>query len=138
MLRSATSEDVTSVLGLWEAAGVPSGVSDTREGLLCLLGADPRALLLADADRVVIGSLIAAWDGWRGSFYRLVVHPDRRREGLATALLHEGERNLRGRGAVRLTAIVADDDPAAVEFWAAAGYQRQPGRARFIRIVDRR
>ena len=35
----------------------------------------------------MVGSLIAAWDGWRGSFYRLAVHPERRRQRIATALL---------------------------------------------------
>jgi predicted MFS family arabinose efflux permease len=38
-----------------------------------LLNADPEALLVAEVDGVVVGSLIAAWDGWRGSFYRLAV-----------------------------------------------------------------
>jgi hypothetical protein len=40
----------------------------------------------AEADGVVIGSLIAAWSGWRGSFYKLVVHPDRRRQILLSRL----------------------------------------------------
>jgi ribosomal protein S18 acetylase RimI-like enzyme len=84
----------------------------------------------------VIGSLIAAWDGWRGSFYRLAVHPVWRRQGIATALLRESEHRLRERGAARLTAIVADHDPAAIGFWQAAGYQRQQRRARFVRHVE--
>lgn len=84
----------------------------------------------------MIGSLIATWDGWRGSFYRLAVHPDRRRQGIATALLREGERRLRARGAIRLTAIVADDDPVAIGFWQAAGYARQCDRVRFVRLAQ--
>ena len=88
------------------------------------------------ARTAVVGSLIAAWDGWRGSFYRLAVHPDRRRQGIATALLRQGERRLRARGALRLTAIVADDDSAAMSFWRAAGYARQRNRARFIRLAE--
>jgi ribosomal protein S18 acetylase RimI-like enzyme len=134
-LRSATEEDVASVLGLWETVGGPASVSDTHEGLSRLLSTDPDALLLAELEGVVVGSLIAAWDGWRGSFYKLVVHSDHRRQGLATGLLREGERRLRERGAVRLTAIVADDDPAAMAFWRAAGYEQQAHRARFIRHI---
>ena len=134
-LRTATEDDIASVLSLWETAGNEASVSDTRDGLSHLLARDRDALLLAEAGDAVVGTLIAAWDGWRGSFYKLVVHTDHRRRGLATELLREGERQLRARGAVRLTAIVADDDPVAIGFWQNAGYERQRHRRRFVRHV---
>ncbi len=135
-IRSAIEEDVQSVLDLWAAAGSPPSVTDSLDGLTRLLASDPQALLVAELDGVLTGSLIAAWDGWRGSFYRLAVSPEHRRKGLATMLLREGEWRLRERGAVRLTAIVADDDPTAMSFWQAAGYERQRQRARFVRPPD--
>jgi ribosomal protein S18 acetylase RimI-like enzyme len=81
----------------------------------------------------VVGSLIAAWNGWRGSFYRLAVHPEHRRNGLATRLVREGEKRLRDRGAVRLDAIVAADEVGAMSFWRAVGYEHQGDRSRFVR-----
>jgi ribosomal protein S18 acetylase RimI-like enzyme len=135
-IRSAIEEDVQSVLDLWAAASSPPSVTDSLDGLTRLLAADPRALLVAELDGVLTGSLIAAWDGWRGSFYRLAVSPEHRRKGLATMLLREGERRLRERGAVRLSAIVANDDSTAMSFWLAAGYEPQQHRARFVRPPD--
>ncbi len=132
-IRDATESDLEPVLHLWATEGVPPGVSDTREALVGLMATDRRALIVAEADGVLVGSLIAAWDGWRGCFYRLAVHPGSRRLGIAAALLREGERRLRGRGAVRLTAIVRQEEPGAMGFWKAAGYLRQPGRTRFVR-----
>jgi ribosomal protein S18 acetylase RimI-like enzyme len=134
--RSATLEDIPAVLALWRAADGPTSVTDTPEGLARLLRSDPEALLIADCGGVPIASLIALFDGWRGNFYKLAVRPERRREGIASALLREGERRLRGLGAQRLSALVADEDARAVEFWLAAGYQREPGRARFIRHLE--
>ncbi len=146
-IRSATQADIPAVLALWRAARSPAGVEDAREHVLRLLAIDPDALRLAvtAAERPraggpqasVVGSLIATWDGWRGSFYRLAVHPEQRRRGVAWALLADGERHLREHGALRLTAIVADDEPAAIGFWTAAGYERQEHRARFVRQLQR-
>jgi ribosomal protein S18 acetylase RimI-like enzyme len=135
-IRSAAEQDIEQVLLLWEAAGSAPSVTDSEAGLRALLAFDPCALLVADAGGVLVGSLIAAWDGWRASFYRLAVDPGRRREGIATALLHEGERRLQARGAIRLTAIVTGHDVAASGFWQAAGYTRQPDQARFVRHAE--
>jgi len=135
-IRSASEREIEPVLSLWEAAGGTPSVTDTHEGLLGLLASDPEALILAECDGAVVGSLIAAWDGWRGSFYRLAVHPDQRREGIATALLREGERRLLARGAARFTAIVTDDYLDAMSLWTATGYEHQQNRARFVRNVE--
>ena len=135
-IRGAGAQDIAAVLDLWAAASSLPSVTDSPDGLARLLAADPQALLVAELEGVQAGSLIAAWDGWRGSFYRLAVLPGHRRKGLATMLLREGERRLRERGAVRLTAIVADDEAGAMSFWRAAGYEQQQHRARFVRHCD--
>ena len=116
--------------------GSPPTVSDTPQGLSALLSTDGAALILALSKETLAGTLIAAFDGWRGSFYRLAVHPDARRRGIGTALLRAGERHLRERRALRLTAVVADDDATALGFWSAAGYERQRHRTRFVRLVE--
>jgi ribosomal protein S18 acetylase RimI-like enzyme len=133
VIRSATHADIAAVLSLWHACATPPGVSDTREGLAGLLAARPEGLLVAESEEIMIGSLIVGWDGWRGSFYRLAVRPERRRRGVATALLREGERRLARLGAVRLSVLVASDEPGALAFWEASGYRRQAERVRFIR-----
>src|SRR4029077_285753 len=135
-IRNATHEDLAAVLLLWRAANASPTAGETPEALSTLLATNRDALLVAEANGVVMGSLIAAWDGWRGSFSRLAVHPRHRRQGLGTALLREGERRLRERRAARLTANGANDDAAALEFWHAAGYRRQRNRARFIHPVE--
>jgi ribosomal protein S18 acetylase RimI-like enzyme len=114
-------------------------VTDDLQSLRALLLADAGALLVAEAPVAptsghgeVVGSLIAAWNGWRGSFYRLAVRPDHRRRGLGRHLVREGERRLRARGAGRLDAIVAADEAVATGFWEALGYERQRDRVRFV------
>ena len=136
-IRCATRADLAAVLELWEVADVRPSATDSIESLRTLLAADAQALLVADACGELVGSLIAAWNGWRGSLYRLAVRPDEQRRGLATLLVREGERRLRERGAVRLDAVVAADEVAAAAFWSAVGYVRRDDQARFVRELRR-
>jgi ribosomal protein S18 acetylase RimI-like enzyme len=132
-IRVGTPGDFRGLLELWSTSGAQPTRTDAVEPLRKLLAADPEALIVADASGEVVGSLIAAWNGWRGSFYRLAVHPKHRRRGLATLLVRHGETRLRERGAVRLDAVVASDDAAAMSFWGAVGYDHQRSRSRFVR-----
>jgi ribosomal protein S18 acetylase RimI-like enzyme len=77
--------------------------------------------------------VIAGWDGWRGSIYRLAVSPDYRRQGLGRRLLAEAEARLARLGAVRLQAIVAESHPLATSFWRASGWEEQAEPLRFVK-----
>lgn len=134
-IRTGTAADIPSLLELWRGAESLPSVTDNEHGLERLLARDPDSLLIAAAGAEPIGSLIAAWDGWRGSFYRLAVDPPWRRQGLATALVRAGEQRLQSLGAIRLTAIVAGDELAALSLWESAGYERQANRSRFVRVL---
>ena len=132
-LRLGTHDDLDGVLELWARAEATPTVTDSNDALRLLLDADPGALLLAEAEGRIVGALIAAWNGWRGSFYRLAVEPGHRRRGLATRLVRLGEQRLQERGAVRIDALAATHEPVATGFWEACGYESQSERTRFVR-----
>ena len=75
------ADDIAGVLALWRDAAEPTS-TDSADALAGLLRRDPGALIVAEADGRIVGSVIAGWDGWRGSIYRLAVAPDHRRRGL--------------------------------------------------------
>ena len=131
-LRPGRHEDVEQVLALWREADAEPTHTDDAAGLMTLLDRDPEALIVAvDGDRLV-GSVIAGWDGWRGSIYRIVVAPDQRRAGLGRRLLQAAEDRLRRVGARRSQAIVVETDDLAVAFWRASGWAAQVERVRFV------
>lgn len=108
---------------LWEQArsghaSTPDRIDDVER----LIADSPAALLVAERDGEIVGTLIAAWDGWRGNMYRLAVRDEYRREGIGIALTRAGEEYLRRRGARRVTALVAFEDEVAGSFWESAGY----------------
>jgi ribosomal protein S18 acetylase RimI-like enzyme len=133
ILRAGTAADIDAALALWRRAEAGPSSTESADDLRWLLERDPEALLLADAEGEIVGSLIAGWDGWRGTFYRLAVDPAHRRRGLATELVRGGEERLRALGAKRLNAIVESEGADAMAFWASAGYELQTARSRFVK-----
>lgn len=63
-------------------------------------------------------------DAVRGTVSNLFVVPERRGEGIGTALLDEAERALRERGADRVALEALDDNDHARAFYAERGYDR--------------
>jgi ribosomal protein S18 acetylase RimI-like enzyme len=133
VIRCATTDDVARVLTVWRDAGAVPSATDDEASIDALLAFDPGALLLAEVDGDVVGTLIAAWDGWRGAMYRLAVVPEHRRNGVAGALAAAGEARLRALGCRRITALVVGEHEHAVAFWASVGYTRQAGQHRYVR-----
>ena len=132
-IRPGQPADVESVLHLWSTSGAEPSHTDDAASLTALIGRDPAALILAEDRSSVVGSVIAGWDGWRGSVYRLVVAPSHRRLGLGRRLLHHAEVHLSAEGAIRLQAIVVETEPQAVGFWQASGWEQQVQRFRFVK-----
>ncbi|MGH9920350.1 MAG: GNAT family N-acetyltransferase [Nitrososphaerales archaeon] len=118
-IRSATPTDASHVLALWREAEAHPSHTDDIESIKSLVAHDPDALLVAEDGGRIVGSVIAAWDGWRGSIYRLTVAPDHRRAGLGRHLLAAAEHRLGDAGAARLQAIVVETDVRATNFWRA-------------------
>ena len=136
LVRQGNAADVGDLLALWRRAEASPSPTETAADVRGLLERDGEALLVAEVEGELVGSLIAGWDGWRGTFYRLAVDPAQRRRGLATALVRVGEERLRTLGSRRLGAIVESEEADAMAFWAAAGYELQAARSRFVKNIS--
>ncbi len=124
MIRVGTAADIDAVLALWDTAGPPSkSLPDTEAGVLALLARDPEALLVAEADGEVVGTVIVTFDGWRCYLYRMAVAVSHRRRGIGRALVDAAEARIRELGGVRADALTLKDDEAARAYWHSLGYE---------------
>jgi len=131
-IRHATKDDVDDLLELWRRAGAHPSATDTPHDLARAIDAPHAAVLVAVAeDGTLVGSVIAAFDGWRGNLYRMAVDPEERRLGLARRLNTEAEDWLRATGARRLSALVEGDREIAQVFWEAVGFEHYEGMRRY-------
>ncbi len=132
-IRPCRPSDVELVLRLWVESEAEPSHTDDADSLGRLITHDPSALIVAEDDGRLVGTVIAAWDGWRGSIYRLVVAPSHRRHGLGSRLLDEAEARLVATGAVRLQAIVVETQSVATGFWHASDWEQQRHRLRYVK-----
>jgi ribosomal protein S18 acetylase RimI-like enzyme len=134
IIRPVGRDELGKVLVLWTETRSPyARTPDDADSLGCLLDNDPSSLLVAEIDDRLVGTVVAAWDGWRGNMYRLAVAVGERRAGIGLALVRAAEAHLRERGARRVTALVGGEDEAAIALWRAAGYEHDHQIARFVR-----
>lgn len=62
-IRAAGPEDLDAVLAFWKTAAEGTSISDDRAGVERLVARDPDALILAELDGELAGTVIAGFDG---------------------------------------------------------------------------
>ncbi|MGW1725987.1 GNAT family N-acetyltransferase [Streptomyces sp. NPDC002306] len=132
-IRAAAPDDVDAVLGFWATAAEGTSISDDRDGVERLVTRDPEALILAEQNGELVGTVIAGFDGWRCHLYRLAVHPRRRRQGIGAALLAAADERFARLGGRRADAMVLTGNETAHHAWRAAGYTPQEQWRRWVK-----
>ncbi|MEU3600476.1 GNAT family N-acetyltransferase [Streptomyces sp. NPDC006798] len=132
--RTARIDEAGTVLRFWREAAEGTSITDDPEGVTALITRDPEALILAEtSDGTLVGTVIAGYDGWRCSLYRLAVLPSHRRRGVGSALLAAAEWRFTAVGGRRGDAMVLESNEPAHRAWASAGYHREDHWRRWVK-----
>lgn len=117
-------------MALWEAADLhvrPAG-RDTREAFQTQLDRGTQAGIgVENTAGHLVGIVLATHDGRKGWINRLAVHPDYRRQNIATTLIAAAENWLREQGIEIFAALIEPGNDASLETFLSAGYSDWPG-----------
>jgi GNAT superfamily N-acetyltransferase len=86
-IREGQSQDVPGFLQLWRDADTTVSVTDTADDIRCVLDSLAATLNVAVIEGRIVGTVIGTFDGWRRNIYRMAVHRDYRRQGIASGYL---------------------------------------------------
>ena len=86
----------------------------------------PNLMLVALEGPLVVGSVMAGYEGHRGWISRIAVLRAHRHKRIGQALLSEAERRLAALGCIKINLQVVESNAAVVRFYEEAGYEIEP------------
>jgi ribosomal protein S18 acetylase RimI-like enzyme len=102
-IRPYAAPDYEVIKTNLERSGMFDPVCDAKDNLAAMVGANPRAILVAEADGALVGSIYTAPIGKHVvSIWRLVVSEQQRKRGVGSALLQAVEADAKQNGAAEI------------------------------------
>ena len=77
-------------------------------------------------DDVLVGTVMAGYDGHRGWIYSLAVHPSYRNQGIGSKLVLHAERALASKGCVKINVQILQSNESVSAFYESLGYSVEP------------
>ncbi|WBO24208.1 GNAT family acetyltransferase [Sphingomonas abietis] len=125
MIARLRDDEIPAAIALWQAAGLARPWNDPVRDIALALGSPTSTILAAhDADGVLVGTVMAGFDGHRGWLYSLAVAESARGEGIGAALVAAAEAYLRAQGAPAIRLMVRADNASVAGFYESVGYER--------------
>jgi len=138
LVRKMQDHDIQQVISLWLECGLPYKPEgrDSPDNIRKGMELSNDLFLVAEMDERIVGSLLVTHDGRKGWMNRLGVLPDLRHQGVARALIEEGERWLSEQGIGIFACIVEGHNKDSMEAMKKLGYVEFEGAKYFTKRVS--
>ena len=122
-IRPMTGDDYDEVMTLMnQTPGVSFRDADSRERTSTYLQRNPGLSFMATIDGVAVGCIMSGHDGRRGYLQHLVVLPEHRRKGVASALIERCLSTLETLGIKKSHLDVLKENETGAAFWESQGW----------------
>ncbi len=112
------------VVALWETVfgydaphNKPSVVIDKK------LAVDDQLFFVAVADKAVVGTIMAGYDGHRGWIYSVAVSASYRKQGIGSRLVSIAEQALTEKGCVKINLQIMEGNESVTAFYSSLGFK---------------
>ncbi len=121
-IRPFTPSDIGAIIELWKICGLVVPQNDPWRDIERKMSVDPDLLLIAVSGAVVVGTVMAGYEGHRGWINYAAVHPDQRRCGIGKQLMHAAEKALADRNCPKINLQVRSHNQDVIAFYRSMGY----------------
>jgi ribosomal protein S18 acetylase RimI-like enzyme len=122
IVRAFKEADEARVIELWTLAGLVRPWNNPQRDIARKLKVQRELFLVAELEGVIVGTVMAGYDGHRGWVNYLAVDIGQRRRGIGTALMRDAERRLRLVGCPKLNLQIRRENTDVQAFYAALGF----------------
>jgi len=136
LVRAFKESDEARVVELWTFAGLVRAWNDPKKDIARKLKVQRELFLVAELESVVVGVVMAGYDGHRGWINYLAVDIGQRRRGIGSALMRDAERRLRLLGCPKINLQVRAENSEVQAFYAALGFKNDPVASLGKRLED--
>jgi ribosomal protein S18 acetylase RimI-like enzyme len=123
LVRVYREADEARVIELWTFAGLVRPWNDPKRDIARKLLVQRELFLVAELQGVLVGTVMAGYDGHRGWVNYLAVDIGQRRRGIGTALMRDAERRLLLVGCPKINLQIRHENVAVQAFYAALGFK---------------
>lgn len=122
-IRPYQESDFESVSTLWDEV-FPNNPSHSSPKLVISqkLAVQPELFFITELNFVIIGTVMAGYDGHRGWLYTVAVSPHYQRQGIGSKLVRHAEKVLIAMGCLKINLQVRVSNVEVVEFYRKLGY----------------
>lgn len=124
-IRSVNIKDTKELIALWDACGLLRAWNDPGKDIQRKLALQPELFLVGISQNKIVASVMAGYDGHRGSVYYLAVAPEYQQEGLGRLLMEKIEELLNAQGCPKINIMIRTSNVQVQNFYERLGYVKE-------------
>ena len=114
------------VIALWQTVfGYETAHNEPNLVIEQKLAMDDGLFFVAICEEMVVGSIMAGYDGHRGWLYSLAVLPEYRDRDIGSELVLKAEQSLVSRGCMKINLQIVEGNEGVQAFYASLGYSAE-------------